>query len=476
MLEAFGFIAFFLVVFSILLLVHEAGHFFVAKASGITVLEFGLGFPPRLWGIQRSGTVYSINALPFGAFVRMLGEEDPKDVGSLAGKSARARLMVMSAGPFMNALLALVLFTVMFMVPRDVPVGEVLVQEVASGSPAQEAEIQPGDMIVRVNGQTLDNESDLILLINLELGNRMTWIIKRDGQSFPVEVTPRFNPPHDQWNTREILVGDVVVLEVSEGSPALRAGIISGDIIAKVNGQSPENHRDLATLVSQGLGSSVALVIQRDGKQFTVQLTSRVSPPLGQGPLGIRIGIDNLRKESRQAPSGGVPVANSARVEAVGLTPTTVGFQFERRSDPPWTAFRNGITRMGEVVMLIKNEFTKWMSGADPPEVTGPVGIGHMFVEVGQLEGISTANRVQFFIQLVAVISMALALFNILPIPALDGGRILFVLIEVARSGKRVSPRRENFVHMTGFLIMITALILITFMDITKLGDNLLGG
>ena len=476
MLELVALIALFLVVFSILLLIHEAGHFFVAKASGITVLEFGMGFPPRLWGIRRGGTVYSVNALPFGAFVRMLGEDDPTEPGSLAATSARTRLMVMAAGPFMNALLAVVLFTVMFMVPRDVPVGEVLVQEVANSSPAQEAGVQPGDTIREVNGQALENESDLVLLVSLKLGTRMTWVIERDDRSFPVEITPSFNPPDDQWDIRDVLVGDVVVQEVAEDSPAQQAGILPGDIIAEINGRPPENHRDLINLVNQDLGSSMTWTIQREDVRFPIQVTSRTNPPQGQGAVGVSITTVNFHAESRPDLPDSAAGVDSARIDAVGLTPTTVGFQFESRSDPPWTAFGNGIARMGEVLVLIKNEFTKWTSGGDPPEVTGPVGIGHIFVEVGQLEGISTVNRVQFFIQLAAVITMLLGIFNFLPIPALDGGRILFVLIEIARRGKRISPKREGMVHLIGFAVMITFLILITFVDVTRLGDSLLGG
>ncbi len=476
MLELVALIALFLVVFSLLLLIHEAGHFFVAKAAGITVLEFGLGFPPRLWGVRRGGTVYSINAVPFGAFVKMLGEEDPTEPGSLAATSARTRLMVMGAGPIMNTLLAVVLFTVMFMLPRDVPMGEVLVQEVANNSPAQEAGIKPGDTIVEVNGQTLDNESDLVLLVSLKLGTRMDWIIERDDQRFLVQVVSSFNPPDNQWEVRDVLVGDVVVQEVAENSPAQSAGLRSGDIVAEVNGQPLENHTDLIYLVNRDLGSSMTWTIDRGGQRFPVQVTSRVDPPQGQGAVGVIITTVNFHTESRPDLPDSADRAGLARIDAVGLTPTTVGLRFERRSDPPWTAFGNGITRMGEVLVLIKNEFTKWTSGGSPPEVSGPVGIGHIFVEVGQLEGISTVNRIQFFIQLAAVISMVLGLFNFLPIPALDGGRILFVLIEIARRGKRISPKREGMVHLVGFAVMISFLILVTFVDVTRLGDSLLGG
>ena len=159
----------------------------------------------------------------------------------------------------------------------------------------------------------------------------------------------------------------------------------------------------------------------------------------------------------------------------IGATITTANFHVENRSYPPWTAAGKGITRMGEVLILVKNAVTNWVSGGEQP-FAGPVGIGHVFVEVGQAEGLSFGDRALFIILIAGVLSMMLGFFNILPIPALDGGRILFVAIEVARRGKRISPEREGMIHMVGFIVLITFILFITFVDLTKLGDNLLGG
>ena len=292
--------------------------------------------------------------------MRFLGEEDPGEPGSLAEKPAGTRLMIMGAGPFMNAVLAIFLFSLLFMLPRDVLVGQVLIQEVYDNSPAKEAGLLAGDIVVEATGRTLNNHNDLIYLVDLKLGSRMTWIVERGGQRITVLVMPRLNPP------------------------------------------------------------------------------------VGEFPVGIEL--------------------------------TTVNSHVESRSDPPWSAAQKGITRMGEVLILIKTEFTKWTAGGSAPEIVGPIGIGNVFVQVGQAEGFSLADRISFIIQFAAIISMVLAIFNILPIPALDGGRIMFVVIEMARRGKRISPQREGFVHMVGFAAIITFLLFISFVDITKLGDNLLGG
>lgn len=474
MFEAVGSIAIFVLVLTILVVIHEAGHFFVAKAAGVKVLEFGVGFPPRLWGIRRGETLYSVNAIPLGGFVKMLGEENPDEPGSLAGKSAGIRLLVMAAGPAMNIILAAALFTLLFMLPQDVRIGDLLVQEVELGSPAQEAGILPGDIILEASGQELENHTDLIYLVNLKLGTEMTWIIRRGEQTIPVQVKPRFNPPEYQGAV-DVLVGDVLIREVQIGSPAREAGILPGDVILEVDGQALDDHIDLINLVGLNLGTEMTWTIQRGEQSFPVRLTPRVNPPEGQGAVGITLGTVNYRVESRPEPPSTVTRRGFARVAEVGATITTANFHVENRSYPPWTAAGKGITRMGEVLILVKNAVTNWVSGGEQP-FAGPVGIGHVFVEVGQAEGLSFGDRALFIILIAGVLSMMLGFFNILPIPALDGGRILFVAIEVARRGKRISPEREGMIHMVGFIVLITFILFITFVDLTKLGDNLLGG
>lgn len=140
-----------------LVFVHELGHFYAAKRFGIMVLEFGFGFPPRLFGIRRGETIYSVNAIPLGGFVRMLGEEDPEHPRSFAAQSVLKRTIVLCAGSFMNFAVAFVIFAVFFIMPREVPVGTVTITGVAPGSPAASAGIRPGDQILAVDGERVRN-------------------------------------------------------------------------------------------------------------------------------------------------------------------------------------------------------------------------------------------------------------------------------------------------------------------------------
>ena len=352
----------FIIILAVVILIHEAGHFAVAKAAKVRVLEFGLGFPPRVWGVRRGETVYTINAIPLGGFVKMSGEEDPDELRSLAGKSTGIRFLVMAAGPLMNVVLAFLLFSLLFMIPQEVAVGQVLVTVVNPGSPAQEAGILPGDIIVAVDGHPIDNDFDLRYRVNLGLGAQMVWLIQREAQQLTVDLVPRFNPPE------------------------------------------------------------------------------------GQGATGIEI--------------------------------TTADYHIESRSEPVWRVPFLGLQRMGDVLVLVINEFTKWARGGTAPEVTGPIGMAHVFGEVAQDEGFRLQDKIIITVNLAAVISLSLAIFNILPIPALDGGRILFVAIEWVRRGKRIPPEKEGMVHMVGFVVLITLALVITFVDIQRLfrGESLLGG
>jgi regulator of sigma E protease len=362
MISALLFILAFIAILAALIIIHEAGHFFVAKAVGVKILEFGIGFPPRLWGIQRGETLYSINAVPLGGFVRMVGEEDPSEPGSLAEKSVLTRLLVIGAGPFTNAVTALLLFTLLFMVPQDVVVGPVVVTNVEPDSPASLAGVLPGDVVLATNGRTLDNHGDLSYRIGLDLGSEMTWLIRRGVDELQVSLVPRLLPPE------------------------------------------------------------------------------------GQGATGIGV--------------------------------TTLDYHIEKQWEWPWTALGSGLGRMGDVMVLTKNEVSKWLAGGDAPAVTGPIGMAQAFGEVAQDDGFRAADRVLVTLNLAGVISLSLAIFNVLPIPALDGGRIMFIAIEWARGGKRIAPRKEGLVHLVGFVVLITLALAIGLVDLGRIfrGESLVGG
>ncbi len=344
----------FLGVIVVLIIAHELGHFITAKAFGVRVDEFGLGFPPRLLSVKWGETRYSLNAIPLGGFIKMAGEEDPEESRSLAAKSTGTRLLVLSAGSLMNALLPLLLFSIAFMVPHNLVVGQVSVQEVMTGSPAAGAGIEPGDTFLRANGEPVRNIGDLHRYVQLNLGKETTILLERsDATTEEVRVIPRWRPPE------------------------------------------------------------------------------------GQGAIGVVV---------------------------TTLNPTVVS-----NHEPFWRAIPLGVKECIETFVLFKNAIVSMFIGTVPLEVAGPVGIAQITGEVARA-GISP------LLEFAAFLSINLAIINMFPIPALDGGRIAFVLLEWVRRGRRISPKAERQVHLIGFIMLMAAILVVTYNDIIRIisGESLI--
>lgn len=189
-----------------LIVVHELGHYFTAKAFGIKVLEAGLGYPPRAWGFTWRGTIYSVNWLPIGGFVRLLGEEDPSDPQSLAAQPAWKRLIVLFAGSGMNIITPIILFGIFFMIPHQTAVGPAIIEVVESGSPAAEAGLQTGDVIRELEGREVKNTGDAGRIIRLNTGETIEFTVVREAigggeEVLEIPVKARWDPPSGQGPT-----------------------------------------------------------------------------------------------------------------------------------------------------------------------------------------------------------------------------------------------------------------------------------
>jgi len=346
-----------------LVVVHEVGHFVAAKLTGVRVLEAGVGYPPRIWGKEFRGTTYSINLIPLGGFCRMLGEEDPGHPDSLAAKPAWKRLIVLSAGSGMNFALPFLLFTISFMIPRDVPVGLTQIAQVIDGSPAQEAGLKEGDVIFAINGHEVRNVQELGTQIRLNLGETVTMKIRSGTEFKEVRVYARWAAPS---------------------------------------------------------------YIDAEGNKTR------------QGPTGIII-----------------------RPLYPGMT--------ESESFALWKAFPKSIETTFQVLTLARNEVLSWFKGGAAPEVAGPVGMAQVTGEVVKEGGYRP------LLDFAALLSINLAIINILPLPMLDGGRIMFVLLEVVRRGKRVAPEKEALVHFIGLTLILALAIVIAYFDVARVlrGESL---
>lgn len=337
----------FLGVILVVILAHEIGHFVTAKLSRVKVEEAGLFYPPRLFAFKRGETTYSINALPLGGFVKMAGEEDPTAPGSLASKSIPTRLLVLGSGSIMNFLLPILLLSIALIVPHDIVVGDVEVNDIAPDSPAALAGIEAGDIILGINGKEVRNTGDLQRYLYLSLGSQTTVTLRRsDGTEKEVQLVPRWKPPGEEG--------------------------------------------------------------------------------------------------------------------AVGVAVTTTSWTTVREQYSFWRAVPEAGVRSVEILLLFKNGVIGIITGALPFDLRGPVGIAQMTGEVAKA-GMSP------LLEFAALISINLGLINLFPLPALDGGRLAFVLLELVRRGKRISPKKEWLIHTVGFFLLIAIFLAVTFQDVLRI-------
>lgn len=392
-------------VFGICVLVHEFGHFITAKWAGIRVEEFGLGFPPRIVGFRKrdaggweviwlggrrdaedsydvgkqtpfSGTsggystpyaekekhhtIYSLNFLPIGGFVRMPGENGDMndesgnyDPQSFAAKTAGKRVIVLVAGVTMNVILAMVLFTIAYSLGE--PTYPSAIGTVVQGSPAAAAGLRPGDTIISVNGQPVPQFTDLQNVVN---------------------------------------------------------NAIAAD---------KHQHKTLP----------MTMVIQHEGSKSTTTVTVNVreNPPSGQGPMGVEEKIVYV-------------------------------------SSPVWEAPFKGVAHTFGVTGDFINQIAMMVSGRTQVQLAGPVGIVNI---TGQVASTIPVLGWWPILSLTAILSLNLAIINILPIPALDGGRVLLIVIEVLRGGKRLKPEREGLINFIGMALLLTLMVVITVSDVIHL-------
>ena len=422
-------IVYFVAILLFLVIAHELGHFTIAKRSGIKVLEFGIGLPPRVWSFQRGETLYSVNLLPIGGFVRMEGEEDPTDPRSFAQQGPFTRLAVLVAGPGVNALLPILLLTIALMIPRQIAITDVTVMAIVDGSPAAAAGVLRGDVIREAAGRDVRNSSDLLGAVQRRLGADMEWVVERDGALVELTIVDvRVAPPEGQGATGITLTdARVTVSSIVAGSPAAAAGLRVGDLFLTVGSARVLEERGPEQAAAAALATDptadVAIVVLRDGA-----MREMVLDPAHRGLTGY----------------------------AAVVHPS------ERFSDSIFQAVPGAFQQMWDIFLTFRNEISRWIAGSGSVQLSGPVGIARITGQVAEA-GLSP------LITWTALLSINLAIVNLLPIPALDGGRIPFVLLELVRGGRRVAPEKERMAHLIGFVLLLSAIALVMVNDIQRL-------
>jgi regulator of sigma E protease len=444
----------FLLILVVLVVVHEFGHFITAKMFNVKVLEFGVGFPPRLWSFRKGETEYTINALPLGGFVRLLGEEDDADPRSLLAQAPWKRLIIMGAGAFMNFVLAIVLFSLALMIPREVSVGNAVISQVVPGSPAALAGLKSGDILEEIGGRRIESVPDASYNINLNLGEETEIVVRRTDPATNqttverVDVVPRWAPPPYEYVVQP---GDDVATvadatgfdrDIVRQAAAIDFQLEPGQLLIFGSGEEAIHYTteegDTIGFVAQRLRVSDAEVAQAAGLPNPDTLQPGATLLFTQGATGIRI-----------APQ----------------YPFT-----EMRSDGPFTALERGWQRTWDSLKLARNGIYSWIKGGTSAPVTGPIGIAQATGEIVREAGWKS------LMETAALLSMNLAVLNILPLPFVDGGKIVFVLIEMARRGKRIAPQKENLVHLAGLVALLVMVVALSYFDIARIvrGEDLL--
>jgi regulator of sigma E protease len=334
---------FIVLVFVLLILPHEIGHYLMAKVCGMKVERFSFGLGPRLWGFRRGETEYSISALPFGGYVKIAGMEPGAEVpeGSFRKKPLSRRVLVLGAGSGANYLVAIILLALTFMIGfYTFNFEEAIIGEVIQGSPAASSNLLPGDRIIQVGNDPIDNWENLALSIKNSEEEILKFKVQRNGEIFDVKVSPNFYP--------------------------------------------------------------------------------------------------------------------EAGRKMVGIAPVRV---FKREG--PIISLAKGAEEVFVLTKTILLALWGMITGRIPVQFSGPVGIA-------QFVGESVKMGPSSFILLTALLSVNLGLFNLFPIPALDGGRILFLALEGIR-GKPLDLQKEEMVHYIGFLVLISLILLVTYQDILRL-------
>ena len=419
------------------ILFHELGHFLLAKLNHITVLEFALGMGPRILSFKKGETVYAWRLLPFGGSCSMLGEDDPESdamQGSFPGAALWRRALVVAAGPGFNFIMALVCSMILI---GAVGADPAVVMEVEPGSPAEEAGLQEGDLILRYEGNGIANASELY--IDLILGDvptdEIALTVKRDGKKETLRYTPETEKSYKLGFYYQDTTDNsgVQITRLTEGSALREAGFLSGDVITGMNGTVVHNTEELqAYLDAHPMdGSPITVDYTRNGHEMTAE--------------------DLIPQEEEQA---------------------FLGFSFnlgrEKQGFAGWLKYSFAEVRYW-VHVVIKSLASLFNGTFSIQEMSGPVGIvntiGDAYEEARPM-GIGVTLLT--LINIIVLLSANLGVMNLLPFPALDGGRLLLMLIEGIRR-KKADPEIEARINMIGLMILMAFMVYVTVHDILKL-------
>ena len=420
-----------LLVFSVIVLFHELGHFLLAKRNGIAVTEFSLGMGPRLLSTEKGGTRYSLKLFPIGGSCMMVGEdEDDDSEGSFNNASVWARISVVAAGPIFNFILA---FVFAMIITSVVGYDPARVLQVTEGSPAAQAGLKEGDIITEFQGRHISIGRDLDSYMTLHglKDEEISLTYERDGKKHDIQFQANSESRYMLGFTY-LSEGTPEITQVMLNSAMAKAGVMPGDIIREINGTAVADSQELQAYLQEHPldGTEITLGLERDGKVETISAIPQMTKQVDSGF------IYNIYREKTNF----LGVMKYSAVEVRYWVSTTVE----------------------SLMMLIKGQFSV-------NDLSGPVGIIDVIGD--SYEEAKSEGAMMVWMQMLywaILLSANLGVMNLLPIPALDGGRLVFLLIESVRK-KRLNPNVEGMIHFAGFVLLMMLMVFVMFNDFRRL-------
>ena len=441
----------FVVVLGILILVHELGHFFMARLAGVGVERFSIGFGPVLWRVRGKETEYCVSAIPMGGYVKMMGDdENPLEGGkgvaidpakAFNTKPLIARFLIVFAGPAMNFILAAVIAALMFMLVGR-PVAPAEIGRVTEGGPAAQAGLKTGERLVAVDGQPIQYWEDLARVVQSAGGRALSVTVRGPGGERTVTLTPApakrkdlFGDEQSVWEIGATPYVPAAIGDTVSGDPADAAGLKPNDVVTAIEGQPVLSWDELAEKIHQRAEQPTRFDVKRGGETVAVTVTPKKGKIPGSDGKETEVGLIGIR------PSGAVTFVRSNPI-----TSLWDGFV--------WSVDVTAKTAIGLYKIVVGQ--------LDRSNIGGPI-------QIAKTAGEQARQGIVSLALFTAVISINLFLLNLLPVPMLDGGHLLFFAFE-AVLGRPLSVRKREVAQQVGFALLMLLMVFAFYNDFKRIG------
>ena len=447
----------FLFVLVVVVFFHELGHFLAARWAGVKVKAFSLGFGREIWGFNdRYGTRWRLAWIPLGGYVKFMDDENGASMPSREAISRMSpeeredsfhlkplwkRVIIVAAGPLANFILAIVIWAGLIMIYGE-RMAPPVVNKIIAGSPAETAGFRIGDKVLEIDGVKVEAFSDVMLAIALNQDeHQMSFLVDRNGEQRTLTGKPKRVEETDPNNNR-IVKGDLGVRRISPariatvtpGGPADKAGLRRGDIVLSIDGKPVEEFEDLYKVVNASPDKTLNLTVRRDGEVLALKATPKAEP--------------DAEKPGKFV--GRLQISKADDPEAV------------LRKHNIFTALRHGLSQTWFVTSVTADYLRKVVTGREKADqLSGPVGIA-------RVSGQMAREGFVFLVNLTAVLSVGIGLFNLFPIPILDGGHLLFYAIEAVRQ-RPLSERAQEIGFRIGLAFVLMLMVFVTWNDLARL-------